>query len=66
MLQAKTFADRWNIMCSPDLYCGAERTTNGDECNALYAWACGQWDEFHKPSMDEISAMPNSREEIPF
>jgi len=68
MLRATTFADRWNIMCSPDLYAGAERTTTGEECDTLHVWASGEWEEWHRPTLEEIANMPTSDESkgVPF
>jgi hypothetical protein len=56
MRAANAFYMRWNIMCSPDIYAKAPRTTTAQECDILNAWAREMWDDWHRPTLDEIAA----------
>lgn len=65
MRAASCFKDRWNILCSPETYCGASRTTTNDECNVLHGWATAQWPDWHKPDFAEIESW-SQFQEVPF
>jgi hypothetical protein len=55
MLKAKTNFDRWNIMCDPNIYADAHRSTTVDECRELETWAQSRWPEFEMPTFTELT-----------
>ena len=54
MLDAQTHLDRWNIICSPEHYCGFPRCTTLDECKYLESRARERWKDWRRPTQEEL------------
>lgn len=54
MVSATRYIDRWNILCSPEIYANASRTTTKEECDELNKWAETRWRDWHMATAEEL------------
>ena len=54
ILNAGTHMERWNILCDPQIYCGASRTTSVEECVILEDFCKEKYADYKRPTIDDL------------
>jgi hypothetical protein len=56
ILNASSHMERRNILCDPQIYCGAKRTTTFEECQILEAFCEEKYKDWKRPTIDDLIA----------
>ena len=56
ILNAGSNMERRNILCDPQIYCGAKRTTTFEECQILEAFCESKYKDWKRPTIDDLIA----------